>query len=295
MILIITYIKLGASDMSENKFSAKIKIYGKKNLPKVSNSNELQTLNQNSGLFKNDVSNSLEKMINLDSISLHTLTQQLADSLDKKQPIFLWSKRREINKIKLDIERQYELKRRIESLRQVGYELMQLRADALVSELLIPILAEQKYEQAKADLARTVNKSKAETSYYNRKIEENYLEIEKMRNTVANTDAFEKVKIDILRTKASMFSLVIDKLKDGSINTIDSDKLHEIFNFFNQKSNDDYDAIARYHKIMSEVDKNKADSFKTYAEGHNKMSDKDYKDLENFLKYQNIMNNMKDN
>lgn len=278
--------------MSENSFSAKIENYGFKEDAELTVSGNKKA---NKNLIKEQGDFFNETLFNLDELSLEDLTRQLSESLKKNRPIFLWSKNREINKIKLDVDRQQLLKTSIETLKGMGEELMHLRADAIVSEEMIVLLSKMNKSKAQAELDRIVEKSRTEISYYQRKIEENRLAQEKLELDFKHKKVNGEADVVLKLTIIEMYDIINQKLTDGSIKDMPVDILHEIFNFFNNGSEGDIESIAKYNKVMSDIDKNQADAFKTYAEGKNKLAESEGTDLENQRKFHNWQFNKEHN
>lgn len=283
--------------MSKNKFSASINKYGSNT--KVNESSGISLSNNMKSLLERtldgiEVHND-DNVINLDKLSLSELTGQLSDSLYKRQPIFLWSKKRENNKILLDVERQEFLKSRIESLKSLGQEIMDLRADAIVSEKLIELLSLKKNAEAEAELLRVLKKSKTEDSYYNRKIKENELMTDKFVIENKLKDLEGLADVDLKKEKIELYRMIREKIKDGSIKDMPVEILHEILNSFNSKSGDSIETIAKYNKVLGEIDKTKAESYKLYNEGENKRSDTEEKNIDNYIKYKNYQDSLKKN
>ncbi|MBI5325605.1 MAG: hypothetical protein HZB41_10115 [Ignavibacteriae bacterium] len=282
--------------MSQKKFSATIENYGFKPGLNINPQNDKAIIKQaHENTFEDKDGYYKDKVINLDELSLADLTRQLSDSLGKKQPIFLWSKNREINKIRLDSDRQRMLKDRIETLREMGESLQLLRADAIVSEKMIVLLSEMKKSKAKAELKRIVASSKSESSFYERKVKEDELFGEKfeIENELLRADG--ETEIDLKKSKIEMYKLFFEKLKDNSIKEIPVDVLHEIANFYNEESEDNIETIAQYNKVLSDIDKNKAESFRTYAEGKTKLADSESREIDNQAKLYNFRFNQKSN
>jgi len=89
-------------------------------------------------------------------ITIQKLGKELESTINSKTPMFLWSKERQNNKIRLDNEKQLFIYEKIKNLRAIASEFSQLQADAIFSEQFIKnlvaekiLLAEQYFERIK--------------------------------------------------------------------------------------------------------------------------------------------------
>ena len=275
--------------MKKFSFTAKIANYGFKNHSE--NDNEKKSWFSKKREKNNEYFQ--ENVINIDTLSLEALTSQLSVSLDKRQPIFLWSKNRAIEKVRLDNERQLMLKERLEGLRLMGDSMMSSKADALISQEMVDLLAKKNLKNSKVELERIIEKSKSELSYYKRTVQENKLSYESME--IDNKLKSDHGIADVAgkNAKVKMADLMHNKIEAMDLLQIPVDILHEVFGFVGQDSKDGIDAIARYQKSLSDVDVNKAETYRRYADAKKKMAEGDSDEIRNYMEMKNYEDSIK--
>lgn len=96
----------------------------------------------------------------LHNMRLGNLYEHLTKSLNKRVPRTIFFKNRDNEIIHLDIERQRVLREQISILREVSEEWKQLRADDIFTNEYISVLADDKLNNAKAELQLNVKKYK---------------------------------------------------------------------------------------------------------------------------------------
>lgn len=95
--------------------------------------------------------------INVTELNLSQLTNDLRASLTKPEPMTLFFRRRQVKKLQLDVEKQQWLLAKINGLRSLGQELVNLRADAIVSEQMVTLLVQQKLQEAEIEYNKRVH------------------------------------------------------------------------------------------------------------------------------------------
>src|ERR1035438_2136067 len=83
--------------------------------------------------------------LKLPDISIQNFKDELKTSIDKKAPMFLWSKERLNNKIRLDNDKQILILEKIQNLRAIGNELTYLKAGAIFDEEYIRLLRSEEH------------------------------------------------------------------------------------------------------------------------------------------------------
>ena len=124
-----------------SKFKAKSELnINKNNLP----------LDEQNGIEKAD-----NNVLDLSKNTIQQLWVELDNTINSGTPMFLWSKRRLNEKIKLDNEKQVYIYEKIKNLRAIADEFAKLKADAIFSQEFIEnlvaekrMLAEQFFESA---------------------------------------------------------------------------------------------------------------------------------------------------
>lgn len=97
------------------------------------------------------------EVFDLASLTLEQLARDIKASYDKKEPVLIVFKKRQVKKLTLDRERQGLLLDRVKWLRLQGEELMKLRADALLSEQTVMHLIQSRELEAQQEIERAIS------------------------------------------------------------------------------------------------------------------------------------------
>ncbi len=93
----------------------------------------------------------------ISSLTLEQLARDIKSSYDKKEPMTVFFRKRQVKKLTLDIERQALLLDRVSWLRRQGAEIMAMRADAILSERAFILLIEKREREAQLEIERTLS------------------------------------------------------------------------------------------------------------------------------------------
>ncbi len=175
--------------------------------------------------------------INVTELNLSQLTNDLRASLTKPEPMTLFFRRRQVKKLQLDVEKQQWLLAKINGLRSLGQELVNLRADAIVSEQMVTLLVQQKLQEAEIEYNKRVHDldvvrrdikqidhEMKSIDFQTNNLETLRLrELEKLRTDILNND---KISADIQkqaiqnRAQAAKADLMEKTAKNFDINSI---------------------------------------------------------------------------
>ena len=97
----------------------------------------------------------------LSEVNLIDLTRDMQNSLTASVPSTIFFRNRQNRKLGLDVERQRWLLTKLQGLRSLGQELVNLRADAIVSEQMVKMLAQNKLKDAEIEYQKRVRDLKA--------------------------------------------------------------------------------------------------------------------------------------
>ena len=122
-------------------------------------------------------------VINMSNRNIGTFHNQLQESIDKREPIFIWSRNRRNEKIRLDVEYQSYMLKKISNLRLISDEYNRLQADAIFTEEFIRNLvankrmeAEHFFEIAIASHRVTLTKMKVDMDLTNSLVDHDQIE-----------------------------------------------------------------------------------------------------------------------
>lgn len=134
--------------------------------------------------------------IDISDLNLLQLTSDLRASLTKPEPMTIFFRRRQVKKLELDVERQRWLLNKVVGLRALGQELVQLRADAIVSEQMVTFLAQKNLMDAEIEFQTRVN----ELTKVNRDIKQVELEMKSIDYQVEDLETIKLQRLESLRT-----------------------------------------------------------------------------------------------
>ena len=151
-----------------NKFKAKTELnINKSEVPDLYKSEPVKNTDKPKSVIDNFIKE--DEVIDLSSYSLGNFSNLLQKSLEKRSPIFLWSKERQNKKIQLDNEYQLLILEKIKNHRLVADEYSRLKADEIFTPEFIRNLiankrmeAEHFFEKAIAEHRVYINTMKVE-------------------------------------------------------------------------------------------------------------------------------------
>jgi actin-related protein len=214
------------------KFVGKNNYYGKpkvvdETLPTTTPNNLPVKVNNNDEKKKNIIDTFFHEddALKLANFSVGEFSNELEKSISANKRMFLWSKRRENEKIRLDNEYQVLLLEKIRNLREHNREVNLLKADAIFSEeFILALIAEKRmeaqhiFELAVANHNLVLTKTKTEIDLNVSLVEHDNIEKERKRKENAAIDADTKIKL----AQADKASAEAEKIKADarSIDTI---------------------------------------------------------------------------
>lgn len=185
-----------------NKFKAKTELnINKSEVPDLYKSEPVKNTGKPKSVINNFINE--DEVIDLSNYSLGNFSNLLQKSLEKHSPIFLWSKERQNNKVRLDNEYQLLILEKIKNYRLVADEYSRLKADEIFTPEFIRNLiankrmeAEHFFEKAIAIHRVDITKMKVDMDLTNSLIDHD--QIEKDRKIAEN----EKLKAEAEATRA---------------------------------------------------------------------------------------------
>jgi len=238
---------------NKNKFLAKY-IYTDENLDKPTQMKNSITK------YSNEINT--EEIFDLDSLNLVQLVQNLKKSIDKKPSRFLFFRRRENTKIALETEKVQLLINNISSLRFLGREMMEMKADAILTTHLLNFLVANKRQEFEQAFELNIEKhytaielEKNTRIRDNQLLTDKYLEQEKQKAEIEFLNAkteeqkqnaeFMKIAIDDFKNlpspyKVYMFSQYINRHKNSAIDNSPQD--FDLDEFFKEYMKNKYKA-----------------------------------------------------
>ncbi|MDR3609983.1 MAG: hypothetical protein P4L27_05440 [Ignavibacteriaceae bacterium] len=155
-------------------------------------------------------------------MTIEKLGKELESSINNHTPIFLWSKERLNNKIRLDNDKQILILEKIQNLRAITKEFSQLQADAIFSEQFIKYLVAEKQIEAEQILKELVatHQFRINTINTNIKLTTSQIDhdqIEKDRKRAENERTIAEVEkiraeTDTIHTQNELKRLVMSKI-----------------------------------------------------------------------------------
>ena len=126
--------------------------------------------------------------LDFSKITIEQLGKILESTINKKTPMFLWSRRRQNEKIELDNDKQLLIIEKIQGLRAIGNELINLKAGAIFDaeyiNLLVAdkrMLAQQYFEKTIAAHNLSISTTISDIKLINAKIEHDLVELDRKR------------------------------------------------------------------------------------------------------------------
>ncbi len=181
---------------------------------------------------KTNIINSFVKdsdVINMSERNVGTFHDQLQESINKREPIFIWSRNRRNEKIRLDVEYQSYMLQRISNLRLISDEYNRLQADDIFTEEFIRNLVANKRMEAEHffEDAVAVHKVNLTHKIVEIKLTDSLTEhdqIEKDRKKAEN----ERIKIENEELSARVEEIKsITKMRDKIIDNFDPSTLDQ--------------------------------------------------------------------
>ncbi len=221
-------------------------------------------------------------VIDLSNRSIGNFHNQLQESVNKKSPMFLWSKERQNNKIRLDNEYQLLILEKIRNLRAISDEYNRLQADEIFSGEFIRNLvankrmeAEHYFEKAVASHRVELTKMKVDIDLTNslvdhdkiekdRKIAENEklkaeAEATRADNLIKYAQADKlKAEAESIRNKNELYGLVISKINFDNFPPVHLTYLISVLSGFNADAFTDLDIKEKLKEVYINMEETKA-------------------------------------
>ena len=187
-------------------------------------------------------------VIDLSKRNIGNFHDQLQQSINKKSPMFLWSKERQNNKVRLDNEYQLLILEKIRNLRAISDEYNRLQADEIFSGEFIKNLVANKIMEAE--------------HYFEKAVASHRVELTKMKvdidltNSLVDHDQIEKDRkiAENERIRA-----------DNYVKYAEGDKIKAEADHIRIKSQIEYTKINMINKAMEEIDLSEfPPAFKTF-------------------------------
>ncbi len=168
--------------------------------------------------------------INMSEINLYNLTSNLKDSLDVRTPSTIFFKKRQNRILSLDVEKQRWLLSKIEGIRLLGISLNNLHADAIISEQMIALLAQNKLMNAQIEYEKHV-----------RDLKYIHFEIKQIEHQIKELD-YKAIKLqyDLLKEEEDLRRM-----------RIANDNLHKISQGIDYENEYKYELV---NKIKAEIE-----------------------------------------
>src|ERR1035438_4177431 len=152
------------------------------------------------------VNSETERVLDFTQMSIEKLGKELESTINSKTPMFLWSRRRQNEKIVLDNDKQILILNKIQSLRAIGNELVQLKAGAIFDaeyiRLLVAdkkLLAQQYFEKTIAEHHLSLTKTKSEIDLINERIKHDFIDRQTKIKQYESIDADNAIKLATAR------------------------------------------------------------------------------------------------
>lgn len=129
--------------------------------------NRLPEILKPKGLSDSFINNN--EVLDLPKMTIQNFYDELQTTIEKRSPMFLWSKERANEKLRLDNEKQILIFNKIQNLRAIAEEFLKLKAEAIFSQEFIKnliaekrMMAEQYFESAVAEHRKKLTAIKTE-------------------------------------------------------------------------------------------------------------------------------------
>jgi ribosomal protein L17 len=252
-----------------NKFIAKNNQYGE---PKE----EIERLPES--IKKKNIVDSYindDDVLDLPSMTIQELSNQLQFSIGKGSPMFLWSKRRENEKQLLDNEKQTLILNKIQNLRAISDEFNRLKADIIFSQEFMKNLiankrmeAEQFFETAVATHSLNLTRIKTEINLNNSLVNHDQIELDRKKAeneriraenliTYAQADKL-KAEAESIRYKNELYGLVIGKINFDNFPPVHLTYLLSVLSGFNTEAFTDLDIKEKLKDVFINMEETKA-------------------------------------
>jgi len=209
------------------------------------------------------------EVLKLQDISIQKFTDELKTSLNKKAPMFLWSKRRQNEKILLDNEKQVLILNKIQNLRAIGDELVHLKAGAIFDEEYIQLLvadkrmlAQQYFEKTIASHRLFLTETKSAIDLANERIKHDFIDQQTKIKQYESIDADNAIKLaqaESIKIQNELRRIVMKKVDFENFPPVYTTYLLAVLSGVNAEAFTDLDIKEKLKEVYIDMEKSKAD------------------------------------
>ena len=208
-------------------------------------------------------------IIDMSDKTLDVFYDDLQKTATKRQPIFIWSKKRRNEKIKLDVEYQSFILEKISNLRRISDEYKRFKADQIFTEEFIRDLvadnrmaAKHHFEKAIAEHELTITQNVVAIKIANNLVDHDNIAKGKEQKIVEGIDAQNRItnaQAISIETNNDIKKIIRDKMAIGEITPSEATNLLSVLSGNSMNSLNDLEFLKKLNDLKLKIENLNAD------------------------------------